>query len=316
MNDLRIAVMIPCYEEEATIGTVVQEFRQNLPNAAIYVYDNNSSDRTSDIAHQAGAEVRSEPLQGKGNVVRRMFADVEADIYILVDGDNTYDASVSPELIKILIENHVDMVNAARDTNISNAYRTGHRIGNTLLSGIVRIIFGDRINDMLSGYRVFSRRFVKSFPALSTGFEIETELTIHALELRLPILELQTHYKERPTGSTSKLRTIRDGIRILFTIIKMIRREKPLIFFSILFAVLAATSIGLAWPIFTEFIETGLVPRFPTAILAAGIMQLAFLALTAGIIMESITHSRREMRRLHYLSIPSYNVHLINYSKK
>lgn len=302
---LNVAVLVPCYNEEASIEAVVRDFRTALPGAAIYVYDNNSRDRTVERARAAGALVRTEPLQGKGNVVRRMFADIEADIYVLVDGDDTYDAASAPALIQRLVEGQLDMVNAARVTTIQAAYRPGHRLGNRLLTGIVAGIFGNRIGDMLSGYRVFSRRFVKSFPALSSGFETETELTVHALELRMPIDEVKTPYKDRPVGSVSKLNTWRDGFRILRTIVILVKEERPLEFFSALFALLASVSIGLAWPLVTTFMETGLVPRYPTAILATGTMLLAFLSLTCGLILDTVTRGRREMKRMRYLSIPA-----------
>lgn len=302
---LNVAVLVPCYNEEASIEAVVRDFRAALPEAVIYVYDNNSRDRTVERARAAGARVRNEPLQGKGNVVRRMFADIEADIYVLVDGDDTYDAASAPALVQRLVEGQLDMVNAARVTTIQAAYRPGHRLGNRVLTGMVAGIFGNRIADMLSGYRVFSRRFVKSFPALSSGFETETELTVHALELRMPIDEVKTPYKDRPVGSVSKLNTYRDGFRILRTIVILVKEERPLEFFSALFALLALISMVLAWPLVTTFMETGLVPRFPTAILATGTMLLAFLSLTCGLILDTVTRGRREMKRMRYLSIPA-----------
>ena len=301
----RIAVLIPCYNEEAAIGTVVRDFRHALPSAVIYVYDNNSQDHTIDVAQMAGAVVRREPLQGKGHVVRRMFADIEADIYGLVDGDDTYDAASAPTLIEHLVAERLDMVNAARVTEIEAAYRPGHRFGNVLLTTMVARIFGDRIHDMLSGYRVFSRRFVKSFPALSSGFEIETELTVHALELNMPVAEVKTPYKDRPAGSVSKLRTFRDGFRILMTILKLIKQERPMAFFSALFAILALGSLIIIWPVMLTFFHTGLVPRLPTAVLAMGMMLLAFLSLGCGLILETVTRGRQEMKRLRYLDFPA-----------
>lgn len=303
----RVAVLVPCYNEAVTIGTVVRDFQAALPHATVYVYDNNSKDDTRHKAAQARAIVRGEPLQGKGNVVRRMFADIEADIYVLVDGDDTYDASAAPRLIELLETESLDMVNAARVTEIKDAYRPGHRFGNLMLTGMVQQIFGKRIGDMLSGYRVFSRRFVKSFPALSSGFEIETELTVHALELRMPIAEAPTRYKDRPEGSVSKLRTFRDGFRILKTIAILLKEERPLQFFSWIFGLLAATSILLAWPVLTEYLRTGLVPRFPTAILATGTMLLAFHSLFSGLVLDTVTHGRREMKRMAYLAIPRHS---------
>lgn len=301
----RVAVLIPCYNEEAAIGRVVGDFRAALPGALVYVYDNNSADRTIEVAREAGAIVRRETLQGKGNVVRRMFADVEADVYVLVDGDDTYDAASAPMLVDALVEGRLDMVNARRVTAIAEAYRPGHRLGNVVLTGLVRAIFGKRFKDMLSGYRVFSRRFVKSFPALAHGFEIETELTVHALELRMATAEIDTPYKDRPAGSASKLRTFRDGFRILRTIVSLVKEERPLPFFGGVFAVLAAASLALGVPVVFEFLETGLVPRFPTAILATGTMLLAFLSLACGLVLDTVTLGRREQKRMRYLEIPA-----------
>jgi glycosyltransferase involved in cell wall biosynthesis len=301
----RVAVLIPCYNEEAAIGRVVLDFRAVLPDATVYVYDNNSSDGTVEMARAAGAVVRREPLQGKGNVVRRMFADVEADVYVLVDGDDTYHAPSAPDLVRALVEGQLDMVNARRVTEIEKAYRPGHRLGNRLLTGIVRAIFGDRFNDMLSGYRVFSRRFVKTFPALASGFEIETELTVHALELRMPTAEVDTPYKDRPEGSESKLRTFRDGFRILRTILILVKEERPLPFFAAIFGLMALVSLALAVPIFWTYFQTGLVPRFPTAVLATGTMLLGFLSLVCGLVLDTVTLARREMKRMRYLEIPA-----------
>lgn len=300
----RIAVLVPCYNEEASIGAVVRDFQAALPGATIYVYDNNSKDRTVEIARAAGAVVRRETLQGKGNVVRRMFADIEADIYVMVDGDDTYDASKAGELVTKLVTEQLDMVNGARVTDWDN-YRKGHRFGNKLLTGLVTTIFGKRTDDMLSGYRVFSRRFVKSFPVLAGGFEIETELVVHALEMRMPIGEVETPYKDRAPGSTSKLSTFRDGFRILWMIGKLVKEERPLQSFGLAALVLALASIGIAIPIFVEYYQTGLVPRFPTAVLATGLGLLSFLALVCGLILDTVTRGRREMKRLRYLEIPA-----------
>ena len=300
-----IAVLIPCYNEEAAIAAVVRDFRAALPEAMIYVYDNNSRDKTAAVAAEAGAIVRHESLQGKGNVVRRMFADVEADIYVMVDGDDTYHAASAPTLIRRLQESQLDMVNAARVTEVQAAYRPGHRFGNLMLTALVTFVFGKRTADMLSGYRVFSRRFVKSFPTMVVGFEIETELTVHALELRMPIMEVATPYKDRPVGSVSKLSTFKDGFRILYMIGKLVKEERPLQSFGFTAALLALVSIILAVPIVTTFLETGLVPRLPTAVLSTGLMILAFLALTCGLILETVTNGRREMKRLAYLSHPA-----------
>lgn len=301
---LRTAVIIPCYNEETAIGRVVTDFRRALPEALIYVYDNNSKDRTVEVAREAGAIVRREPLQGKGNVVRRMFADVESDIYVLVDGDATYDAQTAPIMIKTLLDNQLDMVNGARVTQIEEAYRAGHRFGNWLLTFMVSLIFGNRFKDMLSGYRVFSRRYVKSFPALAAGFETETELTVHALHLRMPTAEIETPYKDRPVGSASKLNTFKDGFRILWMIIVLIKEEKPMPFFSISAALFALMSIILMVPLFYEFLETGLVPRLPTAILAMGLMLASFLSIISGLILDTVTRGRIEMKRMRYLNIP------------
>jgi len=304
-ESLRTAVLIPCYNEEAAIGQVVSDFRRALPDAVIYVYDNNSRDRTLDVARAAGAVVRVEPLQGKGNVVRRMFADIEADVYVLVDGDATYDAASAPKMIKALQDGPLDMVNGARITHIEEAYRPGHRFGNWLLTSMVAWIFGNRFSDMLSGYRVFSRRYVKSFPALAVGFETETELTVHALELRMPTVEIGTPYKDRPAGSVSKLSTFKDGFRILWTIIVLVKEERPMQFFSLLGAFLAVFSLTLIGPILAEYVETGLVPRLPTAVLSMGMMLLGFLSFSCGLILETVTRGRREMKRMRYLNIPA-----------
>jgi glycosyltransferase involved in cell wall biosynthesis len=303
LADARIAVLVPCLDEEAAIGHVVRSFHEALPSAAIYVYDNGSTDRTAAVALAAGAIVRHEKLKGKGNVVRRMFADVDADLYLLVDGDDTYDAAAAPRLVRHLWENQLDMVNASRSSEHESAYRAGHQAGNLVLTGIVGWVFGARFEDMLSGYKVFSRRFVKSFPALATGFEIETELTVHALQLNMPVAELATRYKERPHGSVSKLRTFRDGWRILLTIIRFIKAERPLAFFSSLAALFSAAAIVLAVPIVVTWLETGLVPRVPTAILSTGLMIFACLSLACGLILDTVTHGRRELKRLHYLAL-------------
>jgi glycosyltransferase involved in cell wall biosynthesis len=313
LSGLEIAVLIPCYNEEASISSVVRDFRATLPGATIYVYDNNSKDRTVELAREAGAVVRTEPLQGKGNVVRRMFADVEADVYVLVDGDDTYHAPSAPLLISKLVSEQLDMVNGARVTEIVEAYRPGHRFGNMMLTGIVAKIFGNRVADMLSGYRVFSRRFVKSFPALSGGFEIETELTVHALELRMPMSDVDTPYKDRPPGSASKLRTYYDGFRILKLILVLVKEERPLQFFSLMSAAMAFIAIVLAWPVLMTFLHTGLVPRLPTAVLSTGLMLLAFLSLTCGLILETVTRGRREIKRMQYLRVPAPGVRALGH---
>ena len=291
-----IAVLIPCLDEESAIGTVVRDFRAALPRATVYVYDNGSADRTQDKAREAGAVVRREPLRGKGNVVRRMFADVDAEVYLLVDGDDTYDASAAPAIVDKLLDEQLDMVSGARVSSEAGAYRTGHRFGNAFLTTMVARIFRSRFCDVLSGYRCFSRRFVKSFPAISVGFEIETELTVHALELRMPVAEVETRYKERPTGSRSKLKTYRDGARILWVIARLAKEERPLQFFALVFGILAAISVALAVPILQTYERTGLVPRFPTAILSTGIMILAFLSLVSYTLTRELRRRRLTLR--------------------
>jgi glycosyltransferase involved in cell wall biosynthesis len=305
INHSRVAVLIPCYNEEAAIGKVVTDFRRVLPEADIYVYDNNSRDRTKVVAREAGAIVRHELQQGKGHVVRRMFSDIETEIYVLVDGDATYCAESAPVMIELLQSDRLDMVVGCRVHEVADAYRRGHVFGNCLLTGCVSYLFSNRFSDILSGYRVFSRRFVKSFPALSNGFEIETELTVHALELNMPVGEVDSPYGARPEGSFSKLATYRDGWRILKLILVLFKNERPLQFFGILSSILAVLSVGIALPLLFTYLHTGLVPRFPTAILATGMMILAFLGATAGLILETVTRGRHEMKRLVYLGIPS-----------
>jgi len=303
--DKRIAVIIPCYNEEVTITRVIAAFHAALPSAKIYIVDNNSHDGTVAAALAAGATVRRETLQGKGHAIRRAFADIDADIFVLVDGDDTYDAQSAPAMVRMLVDQNLDMVTGARASNNMAAYRRGHQFGNRLLTGLVQAVFGKQISDMLSGYRVFSRRFVKSFPALSTGFETETEFTIHALALFIPMGELPTYYRERPAGSASKLHTVRDGLRILRTIVTLVKEERPLTFFAVWCGILLAIGVGLGVPIILEFLATGLVPRLPTAVLAMGLVMLSFLSLACGLILDSVSRGRKEMRRLAYLSIPS-----------
>lgn len=298
-----VAVLIPCYNESATVAKVVEDFRTALPDAVVYVYDNNSTDDTRARAAEAGAIVRSEPLQGKGNVVRRMFADIEAEVYVLVDGDGTYDAASATRMVDLLLTGSLDMVNGSRVATTERAYRPGHAFVNKLLTRTVAAIFGDRVRDLLSGYRVLSKRFVKSFPALATGFETETELTIYALELGLPIAEIETPYRDRPLGSVSKLHTFRDGLRILRTIVLLVKEERPLQFFSTAAVALASSSVVLALPLIRVYLETGLVPRLPTAVLVMGLMILAFMSFVAGLILDTVTHGRRELKRLHYLGL-------------
>jgi glycosyltransferase involved in cell wall biosynthesis len=303
LSGLRIAVLIPCRDEAVTIGQVVADFRRALPEARIYVYDNNSMDETASLAARAGATVRQERRQGKGHVVRRMFADIEADAYVLVDGDGTYDPNDAPTMVRMLATQQLDMVTGVRVDTSKESYRRGHRLGNQVLTGIVRTIFGDLISDMLSGYRVFSRRFVKSFPALSVGFETETEFTVHALELGMPLAEIRTRYQERPLGSASKLHTYRDGIRILRTILNLVKEERPLMFFSGIGAMLALIGILLGVPLILHYMATGLVPRLPTAVLSVTFIILACLSLFCGLILDSVARGRKETKRIAYLSL-------------
>jgi glycosyltransferase involved in cell wall biosynthesis len=301
-SSIRIAVLVPCFNEEAAIATVVADFRKALPSAEIFVYDNNSTDRTIAVARAAGAQVRSERRQGKGHVVRRMFADIDADIYVLVDGDATYDAASAPRMVDALVSDHLDMVVGLRVDQAQAAYRRGHRTGNRMLTSFLSTVFGQVFKDTLSGYRVFSRRFVKSFPVLSDGFEIETELSVHALELALPAAEIETPYYARPEGSFSKLNTWRDGFRILGTILILYRSEKPLRFFTAIGIFLMLVSIGLAIPIIITYLEYGIVPRLPTAVLSMGLMILAVLSISSGLVLDTVTRGRREMKLLAYLS--------------
>jgi len=298
-----VAVLVPCYNEERAIAKVVADFRAALPEATLYVYDNNSTDGTVAVAEKAGALVRHETYQGKGHVVRRMFTDIEADVYVLVDGDATYDAGSAGAMVRKLIDERLDMVVATRADRDPAAFRPGHRIGNRLLTGFVAHVFGRSITDLLSGYRAFSRRFVKSFPILSGGFEIETELTIHALELELPVGEIAAPYYSRRSGSASKLSTWSDGLRILWTVLKLYRTERPLSLFGGVGLALAIVSIGLAIPIFMTFMQEGLVPRLPTAVLSTGLILLAFLCFACGLILDTVTRGRREFKLLAYLAL-------------
>jgi glycosyltransferase involved in cell wall biosynthesis len=304
-SQLRVAVLIPCYNEEAAITQVVTDFKSALPAADIYVFDNNSTDRTIPLAIAAGAKVSQVPFRGKGNVVRRMFADIEADIFVLVDGDATYHAPSATKLIEKMVEEQLDMVVGVRQHEQKSAYRPGHEFGNKLLTGCVSSIFGGNFTDMLSGYRVFSRRYVKSFPALAQGFETETELTVHALELRMPYGEVVTPYGVRPEGSESKLSTYKDGFRILKTIIKLYAAERPLLFYTVIGLICAAAGIGLSIPLAVTYAETGLVPRIPTAILSTGLLLCGVTSFVAGLILQATTLSRREFKRLAYLAIPA-----------
>ena len=303
---LRIAAVIPCFNEALAIAQVIEEFRAALPEMEIHVFDNNSTDDTAAVARSHGAEVTHVALRGKGNVARRMFADVEADVYVMVDGDATYDVSEVGQLVALLVDGNLDMVVGSRvdDGEDMQTYRRGHRFGNRLLTGAVASLFGGHLTDMLSGYRVFSRRYAKSFPAVSTGFEIETELTVHALELRMPFAEVSVRYRSRPEGSESKLSTYRDGWRILKTICKLFVSERPLLFFSSVAALLALVSVVLAEPLLITYLETGLVPRFPTAVLATGTMLSAMLAFVCGVVLHTVTIGRQEAKRLRYLAVP------------
>jgi glycosyltransferase involved in cell wall biosynthesis len=302
-DEPRIAVLLPCFNEEAAIGATIAGFRAALPGAAIYVYDNNSRDRTREIAAEAGAIVRTEKQQGKGNVVRRMFADVDADVYLMADGDLTYDPAAAPKMVDMLLAEQLDMVVGTRVHQAKDAYRGGHVLGNKLFTGLLSGLFGRTFSDIFSGYRVFSRRFVKSFPVLSAGFEIETEISVHALELRMPVGEVETSYGARPEGSQSKLSTYGDGWRILKTIGTLYRVERPVLFYGVISALLMLAAILLAIPIVETYAETGLVPRFPTAILVTGMVIVAVLCFFAGLILDTVTRGRREMRRLAYLSL-------------
>jgi glycosyltransferase involved in cell wall biosynthesis len=306
---VKVAVLVPCYNEEAAISKVVEDFRAALPDAVIYVYDNNSKDQTSARAREAGAVVRRETRQGKGNVVRRMFADIEADIYVLVDGDDTYDAGASPRMIAQMIADGADLLTARRIHTDAAAYRPGHLLGNRMLTGLTALLFNVHLSDMLSGYRVFSRRFVKSFPFTAEGFAIETELTVHAVRLMMPMAEMDTRYKERPVGSVSKLNTFRDGFRILGTIGYLVREERPLIFFATIALLFAATATLMGAPVVSEYLQTGLVPRLPTAVLATGLVVIACLSLTCGLILDTVTRGRWEAKRMAYLAIPGPQDH-------
>jgi glycosyltransferase involved in cell wall biosynthesis len=302
---LRIAVLLPCYNEEAAIAQTVAGFRAALPGATVYVYDNNSADRTVEVAARAGAIVRRERIQGKGAVVRRMFADIDADVYVMADGDATYDAASAPRLVERLVGEQLDMIVGSRVSQVQESYRRGHRFGNALLTGMLARLFGRSFTDILSGYRVFSRRFVKSFPSLSAGFEIETEISVHALELRMPCAEIETPYYARPEGSESKLSTYGDGWRILSTILTLYRIERPLLYFGGLALVLVLGALLLAAPLVVTYVQTGLVPRFPTAILVTGMGIVAALCFFAGLILDTVVRGRREMRRLAYLAHPA-----------
>jgi len=301
----RIAVLLPCYNEAGAIARTVEDFRAALPEATVYVYDNNSTDESRVLAAQAGAVVRSVRQQGKGHVVRRMFADIDADLYVMADGDATYEAAAAPGMIAMMLEHNYDMVVGCRRSEEEEAYRRGHRLGNRLLTGLLERLFGRTFTDILSGYRVFSRRFVKSFPVLSAGFEIETEISVHALELAMPVAEKETRYGARPEGSVSKLSTYRDGWRILRTIITLYRTDRPIWFYGLVSALFALGACALALPLVLTWLETGLVPRFPTAILVTGMMIVAGMSLMCGLILDTVVRGRREVKRLAYLAHPA-----------
>jgi glycosyltransferase involved in cell wall biosynthesis len=301
----RIAVLLPCYNEARAIGQTIAGFRAALPQATIYVFDNNSTDGTGAVAAEVGAIVRRVRQQGKGHVVRRMFADVDADIYVMADGDATYDAAAAPEMVAMMLAENFDMVVGARKSEVEAAYRRGHRLGNRVLTGLLQQLFGRSFTDILSGYRVFSRRFVKSFPVLSAGFEIETEMSVHALELRMPVGERVTAYAARPEGSESKLSTWRDGWRILRMMVQLYRIERPLWFYGAVGALFILAGAALALPLILTYMETGLVPRFPTAFLIVGLMIIAVLNFMCGLILDTVTRGRQEVRRLAYLALPA-----------
>lgn len=303
LQEKKIAVLIPCYNEELTIGNVISDFRKYLPSAEIYVYDNNSRDRTFSVASSMGVHVRKEPVQGKGAVVRRMFRDIDADYYVMVDGDSTYDAAIAPKMVSMASADNLDLVNGVRIESASNSYRSGHRFGNTLLTGTVRQIFGNRVKDMLSGYKVFSKRFVKSFPISESGFGIETELSIHALELEMPIGHVDGNYSGRPEGSQSKLNTYKDGFRILHLIIRLFKHERPFTFFACISVFLFFISFSMMIPIIEHYFKTHTVPRFPTVVISSSIATAAILSLFSGIILNTVTKGRRETKFLFYLNI-------------
>lgn len=301
----RIAVIVPCYNEAVAIARVVKGFAQALPGARIHVFDNRSTDATVAEARAAGAIVHTVSARGKGNVIRRMFADVDADIYVMADGDDTYEAEAAAGMVRMLKDEGLDMVVGTRVGESAGAYRPGHRLGNHLLTRCVALLFGDTFTDMLSGYRVFSRRYVKSFPASATGFETETELAVHALQLRMPVAEVATRYRERPEGSVSKLNTWRDGLKVLFTIVRLLKSERPLLFFSGAFALCCAAAVWLAIPLFREYLQTGLVPRIPTAVLCTGLVLFGVVLLACGLVLDTVTRGRIEAKRFAYLAQPT-----------
>ncbi|NGO51264.1 glycosyltransferase [Allomesorhizobium camelthorni] len=304
-DDFAIAVLLPCHNEEQTIGDVVKRFRDALPGAALYVYDNNSSDLTALKARAAGATVVRESRQGKGNVVRRMFADIEADIYLMADGDGTYAPEDAPLLINTLMTERADMVVGTRRGVTDNAGRAGHAAGNRIFNGLYKRLFGRDFTDIFSGYRAFTRRFVKSFPAVSGGFEIETEMSVHASQLKLPVSEIALDYGRRPEGSTSKLSTCRDGAKILLMFALLMKETQPLRFFGTVAALFLIASTVLGVPVLIEFLETGLVPRIPTWVLSVGLLLLSMLMVVTGLVLDSVSRGRAEQKRIFYLSMPS-----------
>ncbi len=305
ISELQIAVLLPCYNEEAAIARTVAGFRAALPDALIYVYDNNSTDQTREVAAAAGAIVRSEKMQGKGHVVRRMFADIEADIYLMVDGDGTYAPEDAPQLINTLLTEHSDMAVGTRRGVTDDAGRAGHAFGNRIFNSLYKRLFGRDFTDIFSGYRAFTRRFVKSFPAVSGGFEIETEMSVHASQLKLPVSEIALDYGRRPEGSASKLSTFGDGAKILWMFAMLMKETQPMRFFGTFAAAFAAVSLVLMTPVLSEYFETGLVPRMPTWVLSLGLLLLSVLMVVTGLVLDSVSRGRAEQKRIFYLNIPA-----------
>lgn len=297
----RIAVFLPCYNEEAVIASVIRSFQQALPEARVYVVDNNSSDRTGDCARATGVPVIVERHQGKGHAVRRAFSEIEADVYVMADGDGTYDVTRAREMIDLLVAERLDMVVGTRHTDSDNAYRSGHRLGNRMFNLVLRHLFGEKFTDIFSGYRVFSRRFVKSFPALSAGFEVETELSVHAIQMALPTAEIATDYFDRAEGTSSKLKTYRDGARILMAMLRLMKHVRPMMMFSVISALFVLLSLGIGLPVVYHFLEVGTVERVPTTIAASGLMLLGAISFVTGLILDSISHLYVTQKRLAYL---------------
>jgi hypothetical protein len=302
LDSLRIVAIVPCHNEESAIEQVVTDLKVAIPHMAVFVYDNASTDNTAGVAEAAGAAVRFEPLRGKGNVIRRAMADLDADVFLMIDGDDTYDASAAPEMIRLLLDGPYDQVTGVRTASQRGAYRAGHLLGNRMFNKVVSVIFGRPVTDMLSGYRVFSRRFVKSFPAVSRAFEIETELTVHAINTRVPQAEVAVRFKDRAEGSASKLRTYQDGFKILRMISRLLHHERPLALYSTIAGLIVATAVGISIPVIGEYIETGLVGRFPTAILSASLVVVAFIVLVVGILLDGLRKVRQETTRIAYMA--------------